>query len=353
MYALPTDVHELEQLIPQTLERREQVRSAYRLCLEAEGATNKPREKLNARIAGYLILYPLNETARHKIVVDVISGRSFATIYRIGDFYLKFLFCAFKKAKSSTPASSHRPSRPSFDMTAEALRETLKTAPQSHKDAKKQASEFFLFFTPPNLTKKWDDATVKENPESDLYMQLTRDPTKKVPTECAHIFGEYTNADIDTKANKCDYGANVWTVLTYFGHPEILEQLNGAKVHSLENVMTLEQTLHGWFDNLQVWFEETPVPNQYRLVFAHAMDKALYPEIVTFSQAPGFEHLPLPSPLYLKIQAACAKVAHLSGAADFIDQVYEDSEEMGVLASDGSSSTTLEYVLAGMTESKA
>jgi len=57
--------------------------------------------------------------------------------------------------------------------------------------------------------------------------------------------------------SQCDYGANVWTVLTYFGHPEILEQLNGAKVHSLENVMTLEQTLHGWFDNLQVWFEET------------------------------------------------------------------------------------------------
>jgi len=83
------------------------------------------------------------------------------------------------------------------------------------------------------------------------------------------------------------------------------------------------------------------------------MDKALYSEIVTFSQAPGFEHVPLPSPLYLKIHAAFAKVAHLSGAADFIDRVYEDLEEMDVLASDGSSSTTLEYIFAGMAESKA
>ena len=47
--------------------------------------------------------------------------------------------------------------------------------------------------------------------------------------------------------------------------------------------------------------------------------------------------LPLPDPRYLALHAACARVAHLSGAGEYIDKALRDIEETGALANDGPS----------------
>ena len=64
------------------------------------------------------------------------------------------------------------------------------------------------------------------------------------------------------------------------------------------------------------------------------------PEFVTFSSSDP-EKLPLPKPAYLHIHAMCAKVAHLSGASEYIERVLRDLEEICVLAEDGASSHLL------------
>lgn len=57
------------------------------------------------------------------------------------------------------------------------------------------------------------------------------------------------------------------------------------------------------------------------------------------------ERIPLPDPRYLKVHAACAKIAHLSGAGEYILKLERDMEEMDVLAEDGGSMNVLEYAL--------
>ena len=37
--------------------------------------------------------------------------------------------------------------------------------------------------------------------------------------------------------------------------------------------------------------------------------------------------LPNPSAQFLALHAACAKVAHLSGASDYIDKLYDDIDD--------------------------
>ena len=54
---------------------------------------------------------------------------------------------------------------------------------------------------------------------------------------------------------------------------------------------------------------------------------------------------PLPDPRYLALHAACAKVAHLSGASEYVDTIFRKTEDMKVLASDGSSGEALLYAL--------
>jgi len=60
----------------------------------------------------------------------------------------------------------------------------------------------------------------------------------------------------------------------------------------------------------------------------------------------SYAPFPPPDPRYVHIHAACANVAHLSGAGAYVDNVYRDLEgSMRVLATDGSSAEALTYAL--------
>jgi hypothetical protein len=54
-----------------------------------------------------------------------------------------------------------------------------------------------------------------------------------------------------------NYAATMWGVMNRFGYEELPEQLNGSKVHRLENVMTMVTGFHLIFDQLKVWFVPT------------------------------------------------------------------------------------------------
>ena len=55
--------------------------------------------------------------------------------------------------------------------------------------------------------------------------------------------------------------------------------------------------------------------------------------------------LPLTDPVYLKIHAASCRVAHLSGAGEYINKILEDLEDIQVLSEDGSSAHLLSFAL--------
>jgi hypothetical protein len=86
------------------------------------------------------------------------------------------------------------------------------------------------------------------------------------------------------------------------------------------------------------------VINQYAV---HATTPFIFgiPAFVTFIGQAG---LPLPNPRYLALHAACARVAHLSGAGKYIDAFYRDVETTLVLAKDGSSAKLLAEALSSI-----
>lgn len=54
----------------------------------------------------------------------------------------------------------------------------------------------------------------------------------------------------------------------------------------------------------------------------------------------------LPDRRLLALHAVCARVAHMSGAAEFIDKLHFDEEESQVLLADGSSAGLLDAMLS-------
>ncbi|KAF9460298.1 hypothetical protein BDZ94DRAFT_1378022, partial [Collybia nuda] len=142
---------------------------------------------------------------------------------------------------------------------------------------------------------------------------------------------------------------STWTILERFGYGSILQELNGSGVHRLENILTLLSDVHDRFERLELWFEETSTEHQYNI---GAIDPE---EVFEFSRLPRqvkFEtehhNMALPSSIYLKLHAVCAKIAHLSGAGEYIEKFQRDLEQTDVLASDGSSTELLHDALLSL-----
>ena len=145
-----------------------------------------------------------------------------------------------------------------------------------------------------------------------------------------------------------------------FGYEDLPEKLKGAGVHSLDNIMTLQLDIHSWFDQLQVWFEAVVSGLQFVSPYAECLQDgkentynvcATEPAHLWTCKANPIEFktaspgLPLPNPTYLRIHAACCRVAHLSGAGEYMDKILEDIEDIRVLSKDGSSAHILSFAL--------
>jgi len=58
-------------------------------------------------------------------------------------------------------------------------------------------------------------------------------------------------------SKQAEYAATVMHILGHLGGIDMVNELNGDKVHRLENVMTITLGAHSLFDALFMWFEPT------------------------------------------------------------------------------------------------
>jgi hypothetical protein len=389
--------------------------SAYRVCLAFQEQATEKNLIIHARILGYLILHAPTANARHEIVKAIHScNNDFKVLSKLGqsfiDYYIrpcKFSFSikedlrnnshSVKKFKGRTPAPSDHPSRPSFDKDKKDIQAMIREAPKSHVEAKEQVSSSYFNYHSTNssgchvriqaLERDGFRCVVTGKYDLKASMNISEQEViaagGAVNTECAHIVPDSTYFDVSNTPTgssvkvKCymdyftatteliltqkEYSASVLAVLKRFGYN--VESLNGPKVHSLFNVMTMERNVHDWFDRLDVWFEETvsvmlvshilyvlikcpetkKVANCYNV--KTATDRLQAPKQVTFTSSDPTKYPDLPSPKLLALHAACAKVAHLSGADEHIDSLDHDMDHLGVLAFDGSSFAILNHAL--------
>ena len=61
----------------------------------------------------------------------------------------------------------------------------------------------------------------------------------------------------------------------------------------------------------------------------------------------------LPNPKFLRIHAACCRIARLSGIAEYLDDIYRRLDEQHVLSADGRSADVLDHVLRRLQDTRA
>ncbi|KAG5635286.1 hypothetical protein H0H81_011824 [Sphagnurus paluster] len=338
----------LPPTVPARLQRVAHAVRAYNKCLRIEKSLQQAIDNgekvgngmIYVRILGYLIHHVVTDEGMKAVVYEITSCVTDRDLLEVGKMYFNHYIRGFRASKGRIPTPSNHASRPSFDKITDMIKKTLEEAPPSHATAKKHALIRDGYRCV--VTGKYDRSSVDQIKE--LEDMLRANPSLKTEeTQCAHIFAESTNSSI-TPGSALDYAATMWGVVVAFGYKNLPHELNGPKIHRLENVMTAVPGFHNLFDELGIWFTPTDEENKYRLEGANDVHLRDYPEFVTF-QTPDPVKFPVPSPIYLAIHATCAKVAHLSGAAACIDKFYRDMEDSTTLDPDGGSADILEHAL--------
>ncbi|KAI0034999.1 hypothetical protein K488DRAFT_44190, partial [Vararia minispora EC-137] len=241
-----------------------------------------------------------------------------------------------------TPAPSRHLSRPSYEITKEEIMRLLEENKADHRTTKAKALIRDNYRC--MITGEIDMRSLKAR----LFDTSGLPPVKQIETRtthCAHIFPESVNQNSKNE-DKHDYAGHVWTIIQRFGCGELRDELAGDKMHSLKNIMTLESNIHDAFDSLELWLESTASPSREALCIATDLYEQGEPDTynVCLQGALGhgnFHNLPekavfksadpqryeLPDPRLLALHAACCKVAWMSGAAGYLEEVNDEDDQ--------------------------
>ncbi|KAF9061998.1 hypothetical protein BDP27DRAFT_1484480 [Rhodocollybia butyracea] len=318
--------------------------SAYTSVYNFQQQVLKDEAKvIRARVLGFMLLVAPSDTVRAEVVVSIVSCLNDTALYELGDKYMEFFIrpCeCFTSQGSKTPASSNHPSRPSFDARRKVIKEQIHQAPENHQ----QAKDWALFRDGYRCvaTKVFDANYSLQGYHEDYPDTTELQQYSAAATNCAHIIPASTYFKF-SKDKKKDYAASVLAVLERFGYN--INKLDGRNIHSMYNVMTLHGLVHDYFDQLRLWFETTDTPHRYEIKTLISYESTLrnVSPITTLTTPDPL--IPLPDPKLLALHATCAKVAHLSGAGEYVDRVQRDFDRLDVLAEDGGSSDVLFHAL--------
>ncbi|KDQ54118.1 hypothetical protein JAAARDRAFT_38731 [Jaapia argillacea MUCL 33604] len=316
---------------------------AYERCQRLEKASepsNADGKLMRARLLGFMVREAPTDIGRTNMSNEINDCRDDSELYVLADMYLNHFVRCFRSKKGSTPAPSFHVSRPSFDDAQIRLSYLLQEAPKNHSTAKEKALIRDGYRCV--LSGKFDTMSYVRNPAALPFFHAS--PSAVSPTQAAHIFPDSTNQGISGENEGGSEASTVWTVMERFGQVNGEEELNGPNIHRLENVMTLNPEVHFYFDLLMLWLEATDEPNQYKIGASNPVIRQDLPQLVTFTTLDA-HNLPLPSPRYLALHAACARVVNLCGAAEHIDTIVRDIETLCVLAKDGFSADVLSFAL--------
>lgn len=169
--------------------------------------------------------------------------------------------------------------------------------------------------------------------------------TSGIATEAAHIIPHSLNK-VQSAGDHLDESRSlVWSILNMF-HPGIAHQLAGTAIDNPCNALLLVHDIHQEFGALHCYLEEVPGrPHTYTFQTTRngtgVLPAFLQPKsaTLTFSNN-GEDGVPLPSRDLLKLHGALCKMLDMAGAADYVDSLMDEMDEVmcrGTLAGDGTS----------------
>ncbi|KAI0727096.1 hypothetical protein C8Q72DRAFT_886799 [Fomitopsis betulina] len=160
-------------------------------------------------------------------------------------------------------------------------------------------------------------------------------------TNVAHIISQSLTENISgiTPAVRAKFD---WA--KHFGGFDAREVLGEAVLHSPKNAFTSSTDPHISFDELDIHLtpvkdaQDQNIPNTYHVMHAEGPDvlkllisRQIESPVVFKSYALGDLVIPTPDPRTIALHAACTRITHMSGASEFLRELYRDTEDISVM----------------------
>ncbi|KAF5325664.1 hypothetical protein D9611_000370 [Ephemerocybe angulata] len=300
----------LPNSLSKELKSNSKLASAYTAILDIERDIKDEKNLIFCRILGYLLECAPGGKARSLVASEILGcNGDIAMILAIGAWYFEHLDRSFKYTQRKEDSIK------GFSQCSAELDEDLSSPDEylaSHSAAEDQVKirddDHCLLTGSPDLWRWVKDPDFQERTKDWIPPLYT--------THGCHILNHVAESSGD------DYSPSaIWDVITRLDCQSALEELQGSQVHRLENMMTLSSIAYTLFTNLMVWLVPVPgEPNTYLVENDYpGLESAgirLREKVVFTSR--DLEKYPVPSPRYLEIHEALAKVANLSGARHYI-----------------------------------
>ncbi|KAF8241771.1 hypothetical protein K440DRAFT_665151 [Wilcoxina mikolae CBS 423.85] len=177
------------------------------------------------------------------------------------------------------------------------------------------------------------------------YLKLRRAGVTTAPLQAAHIIPHA----LSRSSEAYEF---VWRVLDMFD-PGVRGCLEGEFIDHPHNAFLLHSELHLYFGQLLWWFEEVPDElNTYTTHTARRFPPTMLQRYlgkrVIFTSRGGINP---PDRRLLRLHAACARILDMSGAAEYVEQLQREAEELRqlqVLKQDGSSNLYALFCARGL-----
>ncbi|KAJ6473664.1 hypothetical protein C8R45DRAFT_907498 [Mycena sanguinolenta] len=338
---------------------------------------------LASRVVGFLFTalwnmrYSLGETPVTRLATEVASAPGDAEIYDLGRKYIDHLICSFRTTTVPLRPPSNHPSRPSMDQLEDMLTDAIQGSATDHRSARTRALARDRYHC---MVTNTIDADSFFKHEAIKKLQSDTGAAVRLVQTC-HIFNESILQSIEPdeeyprQARRQNAGGALG-ILQMFGLEDVVKRLmtvipgdiaSASGVHDLLNILSLTTDVHLAFDALRLAFEPTAgnEPNTYDVVFAYPQTAigffglknritlTNFADTRKFKRAGGPLELPLPEPRLLALHAVCVRVAHMSGAAQALDDFDRDVEDTLVLARDGASANLLYMKLSPLVSAAA
>ncbi|KIM35294.1 hypothetical protein M413DRAFT_32599 [Hebeloma cylindrosporum] len=260
--------------------------STYNICLSLEKSLQLAVDKgedvgnnlIYIRILGYLMHYMPTDRGLRKLIEEINSCVDDSALLGVGNVYYDQFIRAFRANRN--PNQTYFASPAVFDTSDSDIADgSLDEAQQSHASATQKALLRDGYRCV--VTQIHDSNSIIRHKIPQAIQSFDADPDQKlVFTYGTHIIAKSSNGNIGNDEDKRNYEGTMWAVMERFGYDTLPEELNGSKIHRLENVMTLSSDVHQYFDQLSIWFTAIPgIPNKYKLESSYPQLLRMYPKL--------------------------------------------------------------------------
>ncbi|KAJ6575155.1 hypothetical protein B0H19DRAFT_1254755 [Mycena capillaripes] len=289
----------------------------------------KTPAQVAARTLGYALIYSPTVEGRRRVAQEINScNRDPETLAGLAHLYIFGLIRVFRNPRGHTPSVSVDQSpRFSFEIAADSHYETLvppRKTQQALKDKIMHRDRRRCVFTA-----KGDRPSLLENHPDVADIP---DPQRSERLQVAHIISQSLTTGIsgltDTAKTKLEWASSASAILDRFAGIEIRSLLGDLDLHTPINAIMLTFAPHDMFDDLGIWLEPAQdaqgndILHTYDIIDSAPWRHQDLLSRVTFNQTNTFKGKTVepPSPVLLALHAACARIAHLSGAADILER---------------------------------